>query len=86
MTKITAELAPLEGKYYGTKIILRNPEGSEAWILVWVNRVGNYKPSERELESLEEGEEYEVCDDHFESETSLNICRKIVAALNEQEV
>ncbi len=55
-------------------------------------------PSEREIDFVgedgkpyvreEDGEvyEYEICDDHYETQTVYNICKVIVAALNEAEV
>jgi len=47
-----ASLAPLEGKYYGTKVIVHDEENFKGeWIMIWV--MGNYEPSRRELEGYE---------------------------------
>ena len=73
-----AKLLPLKGKYYGTKIAVEH-QGKESEISVW--HMGNYKPSARELERRSEGFEY--CDSHFESEASLEIAKRIFAALND---
>lgn len=88
--KLEAILAPLEGKYYGTKIVVRTPDNEE-WIMIWCN-IGNCDPSERELEaykrdqmlSQEEMEEYpyEVCDNHYESVAAYEMSKVIVKALD----
>lgn len=72
-----------------------------ASIEVWVNGVSNYTPSEREYDVKgEDGKfyvrseydddpefyEYEISDDHFESQTALDICNAIVKALDGLEV
>lgn len=70
---LRAELEPLDGrKYYGSRIVLRDEkgDGSDA-IEVWV--MGDYTPSERELEA---------CDSHFESALGYEICQLIVEAIN----
>lgn len=49
-----AELLPLEGKYYGTKILITDHQGHEHEISVWDDY--EFIPSERELDqcTLEE--------------------------------
>ncbi|MBQ19132.1 MAG: hypothetical protein CMD31_00090 [Flavobacteriales bacterium] len=44
-----AELKPLKGKYYGTKIKVIDDNGTEAYIEIWDS--GDYTPSKRELEA-----------------------------------
>lgn len=44
-----AELKPLKGKYYGTKIKVTDDNGTEATIEIWDS--GDFTPSKRELES-----------------------------------
>lgn len=91
-----AELAPLSGKYYGTGISITSddPEFSEGYFLIWIG--GNNKPSERELEGyefkdgkwqfydkeLDDWFEYEICDNHYETETSLKIAKLTIDAIN----
>lgn len=92
-----AELAPLEGKYYGTEVRILptdEKEFSEGHLLIWV--AGNHKPSERELEGyelkdgkwqlydkeLDEWFEYEICDSHYETETSLALAMALIEAVN----
>jgi len=97
--KIKAEIMPNDRKYYGTEIQLTNEEGKTASFVVWVNSISDYVPSEREIDFVgEDGKfywrdehdnsvwEYEICDDHYETQTALNICNKIVEALNGTEV
>lgn len=96
--KIKAEILPNDRKYYGTVIKLTNEEGREAHIEVWINGISNYLPSKREVDFIgedgkpyirdEDGEvfEYEICDDHYETQTAFDICKKIVEALNGMEV
>jgi hypothetical protein len=85
---LRADLAPLEGKYYGSKIVLRTDDGHEEWIMVWVNSVTDFTPSERELEGwdVEEYGEYEVCDNHYETQGAYLICKRIVETLNGMEL
>ena len=76
MTKIE----PLTGKYYGTRITLDNGEGITVWVM------GDYKPSKRQLDSLnmtyEEAKEDDYfCDSHFETEASYKIALAIVEAI-----
>lgn len=91
MATLHARLLPLEGKYYGSRIELTRSDGrdgDEAWIVCWINSVSDYKPSERELEGWDEEEfgPYEISDDHYESQTCLTICNKIVETLEGLEV
>lgn len=83
-TKITAELLPLKGKYYGSHIQLRDERGNDLdCIEIWAFG-GDYTPSEREIEGWDESEygPYEVCDSHFESAFGYRICQLIVKAIN----
>lgn len=48
-SKMKAELKPLKGKYYGTKIKVIDDNGTEADIEIWDS--GDYTPSKRELEA-----------------------------------
>ena len=78
-----AELLPLKGKHYGSVIEVEH-EGHSTTIEVWCN--ADFIPSDRELEdchcSLEEWYEEYAADGHFESQWQLDLCRKIVKALN----
>lgn len=86
MAQIEAEIIPLGGKYYGTDIRLETDDGREAYITVWVNKVSDYKPSERELEGWDEERDgpYEICDDHYETKTGFEISKCIVEAINKR--
>lgn len=96
--KIHAEILPSERKYYGTEIQLTTEDGRTAQFNVWVNGISDYTPSEREYDIEEDGKfyvhdtetddrwEYEISDDHFESQTAYKICQKIVEALDGMEV
>ena len=82
-SNLKAELLPLEGKYYGSRIALRSDDGQvDDQIEIWI--MGDYTPSERELEGWDEEEygPYEVCDTHFESALGYEVCKFIVAAIN----
>jgi hypothetical protein len=96
--KIKARIADIDRKYYGTEIVLTSEEGRTAYFTVWVNSISDYTPSEREIDHVgedgkfyyyeDDGElfEYEICDDHYETQTAYNICKVIVEALNNAEV
>ncbi len=98
MPKIKAEIMPIDSKYYGTKIQLTSQNGVKAYVIVWINSISsNYFPSEREYDFigqdgkayiLEDGEawEYEICDDHMETQAAYDICKKIVEAINGMEI
>lgn len=83
-----AELLPLKGKYYGTIVEITDEEtGYQEEVRVWY--MGNYKPSHRELDdwakswSGRDGDPWEACDSHFESEQGLEIAERLVKAINE---
>lgn len=97
MAKLTAKLVPNDRKYYGTIIELEVEGRQPASIEVWINSVSDGKPSSREYDFERDGkfytvdpeygpEEYEICDDHYETATALQVCNKIVEALNGMEV
>lgn len=44
-----AELLPLSGKYYGTRILITDDKGYQYEIKLWNS--GSWEPSDRELES-----------------------------------
>ena len=70
-------LKPLEGKYYGTKIV--NWETGDE-IEVWLTMgMGDYRASDRELEN---GWDSECGYDHVELQSSYEAAKKIVDALN----
>lgn len=85
-----AVLKPLEGKYYGTEVEIRGThkdpvDFNNGFIQIWV--MGNYEPSERELEHWRNSEwggdePYEISDSHYETETSYEIAKKLVEAVN----
>ena len=83
--KLRAELLPLTGKYYGSRIALKNEDGRiDDQIVIWI--MGDCTPSERELAGHDEAEygPYEVCDSHFESTLGYEVCKLIVEAINER--
>jgi hypothetical protein len=84
---LRAEIEPLDGrKYYGSSVALKDASGeTKDAVVVWV--MGDYTPSERELEAWDEEEygPYEVCDSHFESALGYEICQAIVKAINGDE-
>jgi hypothetical protein len=89
MTKLVAELVPLGGKYYGTEIVLINDEtNTKAYFQVWINEISDYRPSERELRGWDEQENgpYEICDNHYETDTAYKVCLAIEKALNGLEI
>jgi len=77
-----AELEPLQGKYYGSRITLTGPDGATDGIEVWV--MGDHEPSERELADWDEAEygPYEISDSHYETRMGYAICNLIVEAIN----
>lgn len=95
-----AQLGPLEGKYYGTKVVIEDETNfSGGWVMIWI--MGDYEPSRRELEGYElqedgrwtitvedEGEtyidEYEICDSHYETKDALRIAELLVEAVNNE--
>lgn len=78
-----AEIAPLSGKYYGSRINLIGPDDEKDLIEVWLS--GDHKPSERELEAWDEDEygPYEICDSHYETQFGYEVCKLIVGAIND---
>lgn len=80
--RMSAAIAPLEGKYYGTRIEIKHPRG-ETEIVVWF--MGDYQPSERELRGQtvpEWHEEGGASDSHYETKDGYEIALAIVRALN----
>jgi hypothetical protein len=73
-----AHIAPLSGKYYGTKIIIKDGD-IYTEISIWNS--GDFTPSERELAEWPEGD-FEVCDSHFESKWTYDFAKKLVDAIN----
>jgi hypothetical protein len=78
-----AMIAPLMGKYYGTKIQFDNGGGK---LTVWY--MGNWEPSKRQLEhwgmTLEEArDDLMLSDSHFESEQGFAIAEAICKAIND---
>lgn len=101
-----AKLLPLQGKYYGTEVVI-NFEGEEYLIELWG---GTTPPSIRELDVItpQEWEDnvdvslhrkdvinwygcntipaqdyFEICDSHFESDTTYRLAQKLVKLINE---
>jgi hypothetical protein len=82
---VTARLASLEGKYYGTQVLLR--VGDQAAVIdVWC--MGDGIPSGRQLSdwgmTLDEarGEEGMCCDNHYETRDCYAIAKQITRALH----
>lgn len=77
---LQAELLPLKGKYYGTKVAL-SWGGHTTEVEIWV--VGDV-PSARQLEawgvSAEDAQEF-LCDNHFETVESYEIASRLVKAV-----
>lgn len=99
--KLHAYIVPNVRKYYGTEINLETDDGSTSGFNVWVNSLSpDYAPSEREYDFKgadgkyyirdEEDHtyvyEYEISDDHYETQTAYDICKKIVEALDGLEI
>lgn len=77
-----AQIEPLDGKYYGTTIIVDHPN-DYVHMTLWF--MGDGYPSERELG----GDTYEFwkdmgdgCDSHYESKDCYEFCKKLVEAIN----
>lgn len=84
------------------KLVGQEDSTHEAYIQVWVNGISiDYAPSEREYDFVDEdgkfmvydeyedqrtAYEYEISDDHYETQAALTICNKIVEALNGLEI
>lgn len=92
---LVAKLEPLSGKYYGTEVTITNTELQiDSTFRVWINQIGNYKLSKRELEARECTQDdygvwreewrniYKIYDTHCETEIALEVCEVIVDALN----
>jgi len=73
-----AELVELEGKYYGTEVVIMDddPNFQNGMIQIWV--MGNWKASSRELESLRDNItdelEREPTDKEWEDEQADYFC------------
>ena len=77
---ISAQLLPLDGKYYGTKVeIVKN--GYVYQITLWNS--GSGQPSQRELERCPT---FEVQDGHFESVETYEVATAMVDELNRSEL
>lgn len=76
-----AELLELgDRKYYGTEIEVFDDDGnSVGYFEIWLapTREKDYVASERQG-----GEEYEICDSHYESALTFRIANRIVEAIN----
>lgn len=77
-----AEILPLNGKYYGTGLLLTTDSGLEYYVNLW-NSKG--PPSKRELAEWDGDWEFEICDSHYESEETYKLAQTIVRALMEQD-
>jgi hypothetical protein len=84
---MTATIGDLNGKYYGTPILITLDDGTKAEIEVWIHN-GKCEASKRYLEdcgckTTEEAcrEEF-ICDRHYESAICYKICTLIVNAIN----
>jgi hypothetical protein len=77
MQNIKAELTPLVGKYYNTKINIKFNNRNYELELNEVEKI--YKPSDREVT---EDPEFEICDSHFESQDVYELAKIIVNKLN----
>lgn len=79
-----AEILPLEGKYYGTKVKIANPtcKGETEEITVWFpDHFAKPFASEREIAN---GWKPEDGHDHVEDQQSLKIAQIICKALTEE--
>lgn len=99
MSKLHATMPNSTRKYYGTVIELSTEDGRSASFVVWVNSISKDGfPSKREYDYIgqdgkpyiryedDDTDEYEICDDHYETQTAFDICEKIVEALEGMEV
>ena len=75
-----AEIKSLTGKYYGTEVVIHTKNG-DCIVTVW--HMGDFKPSRRELEKLDQEEEFEAFDSHYETKDGFEIAQKIQEAFNE---
>jgi len=78
-----AKIRELEGKYYGTQVEIFDDMGTSAgFVVIWLNPTTQqgWLASEREIASLENGEEFEYCDIHYETSLSYEVARKIEEA------
>jgi uncharacterized protein with PIN domain len=79
-----AELMPLQGKYYGTKIKVYHDSGYEHILELWI--MEQREPSERELERCKKcntnGCTECFCDSHYETKQSLESAVFIINAIN----
>jgi hypothetical protein len=88
--KMEAAILPLEGKYYGTKIVIEDGEISTI-IKIWSH--GDFAPSDRELDNADmsreeyntnkndEKEEIDTSGGHFESQWTYKLAEKICQRL-----
>lgn len=82
-----AEILPLEGKYYGTKIIII--DGKENTLIeIWHS--DGHDPSKRQLEqdgynNVEKWKNDDCgCDSHYESDWTYKLANIIIEAVNEK--
>lgn len=78
-TGIEVEILPLGGKYYGTEIKV----GQGSFRIWGCGKENDYTPSSRETDGLEEGEEFETCDNHYEKQQDYEIALVVEKALRE---
>ena len=82
---MNAELLPLDGKYYGTQVLLKDGK-NVCNIPIWFSQ--HSKPSKRQLEAWDNLTDEElsdlISDAHFETQENLKIAEIIVNAINSQ--
>jgi len=88
---ITAKILPLEGKYYGTMILISDEYGNATHIKIWCpdqhERVSSRQLEEWGLSQQPQGEDCELLSDgHWENRVSYALAVKIVEALDQQWV
>ena len=82
MGKYRAEIAPLDGKYYGTVVEIYPVDDFEQVGIIKIWFMGDGKPSHRELASYPDPSEWEGDSSHYESADGLDIAVKLMKAIN----
>lgn len=83
-----AKILPLDGKYYGTKIEYRNPQGKVHTIELW--DCNDYQPSQRELTQYDVSlsqwrDDGMCCDTHFESAFTYDLAMYLADCLHKYQ-
>jgi hypothetical protein len=70
-----AEILPLDGKYYVSKMEIETKDSEKVFVELYCT--DTYAPSERESEEIEPG------DNHYERHLTYKVCKRILKCFND---